>query len=94
MPHTQPSSPAEELQSPSERLCHHALTRSVRSYATTTGPLSEVTLTITESPWKELPTLWNIVKGLCTLKAETVREVYHEVKQGASDGSTLKRIEK
>ena len=65
----------------------------ILKFATTSGKLDDIKLTITKRPWEELPTLWNVVDGLATLAGGDIREMYYEVRQGANDLAGNRRIE-
>ncbi|SGZ27186.1 BQ5605_C025g10075 [Microbotryum silenes-dioicae] len=55
--------------------------------------LNNVKLEIFEKSWEELPTLWNVVKGLKSLSRKGVLEVAVQTFQGASDLITNQKVE-
>jgi hypothetical protein len=60
---------------------------------TTAASPEDCKVTITEGSFEQLPTLWNVVKGLASLKLGKVREVARQEIIGASDCSANKRVE-
>lgn len=65
----------------------------IKKFAVTTGPLENIKLTITQQPWEKLPSLWNVVDGLASLKLGEPREFFHQIDDGAGDCGGNKRIE-
>ncbi|SCZ90352.1 BZ3500_MvSof-1268-A1-R1_Chr9g10802 [Microbotryum saponariae] len=55
--------------------------------------LNSIRLEIFEKSWEELPTLWNVVKGLKSLSRKEVLEVAVQTFQGASDLITNQKVE-
>ncbi|SCV70055.1 BQ2448_1449 [Microbotryum intermedium] len=55
--------------------------------------LSKVKLDIFEKSWEELPTLWNVVKGLKSLPRKELLEVAVQTFRGASDLITNQKVE-
>lgn len=63
------------------------------SYRTTDAPLNNSKVTITEGTFEQLPTLWNVAKGLASLKLGDVREVALTVTMGVNNIKENRRIE-
>ncbi len=66
---------------------------SILRYRTTEAPLNESKVTVTEGTFEQLPTLWNVAKGLASLKLGEVREVAITVTKGVNNIQGNHRIE-
>ena len=65
----------------------------ILAYSTTAGDLQKCKVSFGSSDWSDLPTLWNVVDGLKSLKLGEVREAAFQNIVGASDCSKNARVE-